>query len=378
MGLLRKAIRFDSGRLAPVDLDSFYAFAYAKQGASWALLSFCLPLLFVVGWLRDYSMFGQAADVLLQVRLGLVAALLAIAMAMHLPGGKRKVGALAVVYVGLFSLTIAVLTTIEPAKLSLTHVTSMLMLIILLPYALHPKVAIGMVFAQCLPIFGLLGYLHAPLGLWWAYFLFSIVGVVIGLAQRNANLNASLEIFLHRQRLLKRLHLDNLTGLSNREGWEIGAQRLLQNRRESGRPMTVLFIDLDNFKAINDLHGHAVGDAILKSLGETARAQLREIDLVARIGGEEFVVLLPDTDFSGAHIAAERLRKAVETMKSATPITISIGLAVLHPDESLDSAMHRADQALLRAKQQGRNRSVASTWLGQGQEAQLRGQTARD
>lgn len=359
MKYLVKSLHFDPGQLPDSERKRFYAFSYTKLRPAWTLLTFGMPALFVVGWLRDYSMLGDGAQPLLQVRLLLTVALLATAAAMSLSKRRRHTEPLTVLYALLFSMSIMILTAIEPAKLSLTHVAVMLMTIILLPYALRAGVVIGLILAMCVPMFALLAYMQVPSGMWLAHALFALTGVVIGIAQRNANLNASLEIFLHRQRLLKRLQMDALTGLANRDGWDAMASHMHQKHDESDTPLCVLYLDLDHFKAINDQHGHAAGDDILRKLGEVMRKHLREEDLVARVGGEEFIVMLSNMSADQARLVAERLRGAIESMGGKVPVTVSVGLAQVRPQESLESATHRADEALLRAKQMGRNRIVS-------------------
>ena len=358
---LGKSLRFDLGRLPDSERERFYAFSYTKLRPAWTLLTFGMPALFVVGWLRDYSLLGAGAGPVLQVRLILTTALLTTAAAMSLSGRRRHTEPLAVLYALLFSVSIMILTAIEPAKLSLTHVSVMLMTIILLPYALRPGVVVGVVLAMCVPLFALLAYLQVSPGMWLAHALFVVTGIVIGIAQRNANLNASLDIFLHRQRLLKRLQMDTLTGLANRDGWDAMASHMHQQHGESDKPLCVLYLDLDHFKAINDRHGHAAGDSILRKLGEVMREHLRDEDLVARLGGEEFIVMLSNMSAEQARVVAERLRDAIESMEGEVSVTVSVGLAQVWPQESLESATHRADEALLRAKQTGRNRIVSAS-----------------
>jgi two-component system cell cycle response regulator len=126
----------------------------------------------------------------------------------------------------------------------------------------------------------------------------------------------------------------------------------------------LLLVDVDLFKAINDTHGHDVGDRVLTELGQRIRGNLRAIDLPCRIGGEEFVIALPDTDLAAACMVAERLRRAVHikafnggSKPGPLPLTISIGVAgVESRSDTLEHMLKRADEALYRAKRDGRNR----------------------
>lgn len=174
-------------------------------------------------------------------------------------------------------------------------------------------------------------------------------------------------------RLVNRLqHLsqhDSLTGLLNRRAIEQCLAREAHRLQRFNEPYSVLLVDIDHFKRINDLLGHAAGDEVLRQVAQTLMAQAREVDRVARYGGEEFCVLLPHTEHEGAVQAAERLRAAVHGHSIAwrdetLSVTISTGLAcAVDPDEPRDSLLRRADEALYRAKTEGRNRVVAAAQL---------------
>jgi two-component system, cell cycle response regulator len=160
---------------------------------------------------------------------------------------------------------------------------------------------------------------------------------------------------------------DQLTGLHNRRYMGRHLDTLVQSAKKSGKPLAFLILDIDYFKSVNDTHGHDIGDEVLREFAGRIGANVRGIDLACRYGGEEFVVVMPDTDISFAYMVAERLRKSVE----ATPfvisrdpgklnITISIGIAASEGDgDTAEALLHRSDQALYRAKRDGRNRVVA-------------------
>jgi diguanylate cyclase (GGDEF)-like protein len=157
---------------------------------------------------------------------------------------------------------------------------------------------------------------------------------------------------------------DALTRLGNRRDVEQRAPQLLEQARRSGRPATVAMIDVDHFKRINDRHGHAVGDAVLATLGSMLRQNTRDDDLVARIGGEEFLLLLADADQARAIDIAERLCRQVArhdwgAVAPGLQTSLSIGLAA-GPPLDLQDMTRRADRALYQAKQQGRNRVQAA------------------
>ena len=168
-----------------------------------------------------------------------------------------------------------------------------------------------------------------------------------------------------RRRAETRARRDGLTGAMNRASFTSHAQREISKQRKMKRNVSLLFIDADHFKRINDTYGHGTGDQVLKRIIRITRRCLRNGDTVARWGGEEFVVLLPVTDLDGAQLIAEKIRKRIELEnfdESATGlhVTVSIGCVEMNSDEGLDELVARADQALYLAKDQGRNQTVAA------------------
>ena len=156
---------------------------------------------------------------------------------------------------------------------------------------------------------------------------------------------------------------DPLTGCVNRRVMLDRLRQELAGARRYRRPLTVLMIDIDWFKKINDTHGHLVGDTVLRKLGDILRQEARSVDIVARYGGEEFTVILPDTDLEGGTASAERFReRAARTdfTEVGDPLhaTISIGVATVNSNEeiSTEAMIERSDAALYRAKQAGRNK----------------------
>lgn len=159
--------------------------------------------------------------------------------------------------------------------------------------------------------------------------------------------------------------IDPLTKLLNRRAvYDKGATEWRRAVRYE-RPLTVLLFDIDHFKSINDGFGHAVGDDVLKVVADVSRAAIRKTDVLGRIGGEEFLVVCPESTAEQAAVVAERIRIAIERSTfSAMPqrtVTTSVGAAQLVDEESLEALIHRADQALYRAKAAGRNRLVLAT-----------------
>jgi diguanylate cyclase (GGDEF)-like protein len=161
---------------------------------------------------------------------------------------------------------------------------------------------------------------------------------------------------------------DDLTGLGNRRLLRIRLEDELHRAERFGEAVSILAIDIDYFKALNDRHGHPTGDASLRKLAGLMTRNLRRIDTIARIGGEEFVALLPRTTLTSAAQVAEKLRSIVERTEfpggEGQPdgtLTISVGVAALRPDESGSDLLSRADTALYEAKDRGRNRVVTAS-----------------
>lgn len=159
--------------------------------------------------------------------------------------------------------------------------------------------------------------------------------------------------------------IDQLTGLPNRRSFYEQSVHQIASARRHERPLSVLMIDLDRFKRINDTRGHPAGDMVLKAMASAGKCILRQSDIFARLGGEEFAVLLPETDEERAIVIAERLRQTVANARfqhdwgehGPIPFTISIGVApCLNDDLAIEYALKRADRALYDAKQDGRNR----------------------
>jgi diguanylate cyclase (GGDEF)-like protein len=212
--------------------------------------------------------------------------------------------------------------------------------------------------------------------LWPSYDDPVALGVQVGVSAGMLNAGA-LGVFVLRRRVQRLLaetqtlsHLDPLTGLFNRRFLVGQAPRMWRQARRDGTRVAAMMLDLDHFKRLNDAHGHAAGDAVLRSVAASLTATVRPTDVLARTGGEEIVVLglVADPD-EAAHLA-ERLRTAVANSRTADghAVTASIGIALTRPVEGEDAGdalwrlVDRADAAMYEAKQQGRDR-VASMWV---------------
>jgi len=160
---------------------------------------------------------------------------------------------------------------------------------------------------------------------------------------------------------------DQLTGLHNRRYMARHLDNLIASSKRTGKPLSFVIMDIDFFKSVNDSYGHDVGDEVLKEFASRVSSNVRGIDLACRYGGEEFVVVMPDTDVAAAYSVAERLRQEVEVTPIAISrdpgklkVTVSIGIAKADgADDTPEALLYRADQALYRAKRTGRNRVVA-------------------
>ena len=202
-----------------------------------------------------------------------------------------------------------------------------------------------------------------------------LVAVSVGVSPLLALVALPPVLLLQRGLLYAQLHAaartDLKTGLLNAMTWEREATASLAAARRAGRPVSVLLVDIDHFKRVNDTHGHLVGDDVLRSVAIVLRNQLRdEQDLLCRFGGEEFAVLLPGLDSAEASKAADRLRRAVAervTPAAATlvQVTVSVGVAVAHPVSEpaadVQELLARADLGLYLAKDEGRNQVRLTT-----------------
>jgi two-component system cell cycle response regulator len=157
--------------------------------------------------------------------------------------------------------------------------------------------------------------------------------------------------------------IDSLTGLKNRRAFDEIATGEWERSKRMQRPLALMMIDIDHFKIVNDTHGHAVGDRALVAVANALKQHVRQYDLIFRLGGEEFVVLLPECDSQSASVAANRYREAIEKMEipiegGILKITASFGVAISRPSQasSLDALLEEADELLYQAKNEGRNR----------------------
>jgi diguanylate cyclase (GGDEF)-like protein len=200
-----------------------------------------------------------------------------------------------------------------------------------------------------------------------------LVGLVVAFVQSQRRARAD------RVRIEQLAHFDRLTGLPNRSLLDDRLEHALQLARRQGEPLAVLLFDLDGFKAVNDTLGHAAGDALLAQVGERARECMRASDTVGRLGGDEFLAILPATGPEGARAVAGKLLEALSRPYALARGTAVVGVSIggaFHPvdGEVPDALTHAADVALYRAKREGRNRYIESA---PGEEPGLRAEVVQ-
>ncbi len=174
-----------------------------------------------------------------------------------------------------------------------------------------------------------------------------------------SRLKLNVRSFQYKKRLALMAVTDGLTGLYNhRYSYERIEEELAKARRYD-RPLSLIMLDVDNFKRINDTHGHRIGDEVLRGISDTLRGALRSVDVIGRYGGEEFIAVLPETPCTAARVAGEKIRRAIEAARfqsGTLSATVSIGVTEAEADESVAAFVGRADALLYKAKRAGKNR----------------------
>jgi diguanylate cyclase (GGDEF)-like protein len=195
------------------------------------------------------------------------------------------------------------------------------------------------------------------------------VELLVKLGERLRANNSTVSQNVLRRRMYERAAMfDGLTGIHNRRWLDDTLHRMVARHRERGGSLCVALIDIDHFKHFNDTYGHDAGDFVLATVAGSLAANLRPTDLVARFGGEEFVIIFPETPLAAAASVSDRLRQAVAERDFVMPgdralprVTISIGVAQLAPDQTVPSLLKVADTAMYSAKRSGRNRVLTGT-----------------
>lgn len=194
------------------------------------------------------------------------------------------------------------------------------------------------------------------------YLVYMAIAIALSTVLRGFMAHTLFEQFRLERRLREQANTDDLTGLLLRNRFLELARLALGDIRRLQQPVCVLYLDADHFKPLNDNHGHAAGDVALVALAAVMCRQMRQGDLIGRIGGEEFALLLPGLDLQQADARAEQLRLAMHAVQRPDgPLTVSIGVAEHnHADEAIETLLARADQAMRQAKRAGRDRVVCA------------------
>jgi diguanylate cyclase (GGDEF)-like protein len=273
----------------------------------------------------------RLTDWRLRLALALTATLLiGVFMSMPLPGA---IGQLAL-RAGLFQLLPLALMALMVRPTSIAAMAALVLALAYLRIAVYGVPAAGS-------------------ALYWLY-IFTTVGFGVVLAGYRTDFAVS--VWRMRRRLMQQAYTDGLTGLANRAGWNDRAANAYEAMEDS--PTAIVFFDIDHFKRINDQHGHEGGDAVLQRLGGILKARLAEGDYAARIGGEEFAVLMTGDNAASAQSFAERVRAEFSKGYGNIPSTVCAGISYRQPGDSLRAQMRRADEALYEAKEAGRDRLV--------------------
>lgn len=356
-----------SGRFEPVEEATYHLRKFAELRPYMFRTLLALPTITLLFWVWDWVIDPRAAPGTLGLRLGMAACLVPSIMALRWRAGLRAFTLL--LYGGLLAtevLWLVILQLLEEG-LALGVGASMVFVLGLLVLGLPLRfrdnaVAVPLVLLapNAAAAIGLLP--HFPYARYNALVVPATVLAVFALWAFDRLYRRAYSY----QRSVERLAAeDPLTGLANRRHFMVAGTRLLEAVRRYDRPACILLADLDRFKAVNDTYGHAAGDTVLRVTAALFTEFRRAADVPARIGGEEFAVLLPETDARGAIALAERLRTALAARAIRLPttppvelsVTMSVGVAVCTPaDQGLDVVLRRADAALYQAKEGGRNR----------------------
>ena len=292
---------------------------------------------------------------------GWVYVVLAGVMALAANAYRRARGTLAEAVPALVFLVALLLLNFDPRLFLLGKVQGGLGLVLLLAAIGIPVLVLlrsALVLALVCTLVAVWFLAHSDWSLTWQLgFCFNLaVALLGGMMLRVYRANMSVGFIRSMESAILQASTDSLTGLMNRQGWFKSAEALLQELHARGGVASLLFLDLDEFKKLNDTHGHAMGDKVLRRTGQVLAARLNAGALAARIGGEEFVCLLPGQTPEQARRLAERL--GADLRGGPLPVTFSAGVAQVQPGDTLGALMARADAAMYAAKEAGRDRVV--------------------
>lgn len=337
----------------------------------WALLVTAIFVLFTIVW--DYAVDPVNAPSAIGYRILMSVAVLlwALASLRHVHSLASRMAALLVPLVVEASF-IEVLSRLDQG--ALYGVGGFLYFFIFVPFLLLAQsFALSVAVLAAIVLFPVLA---ASLGLsagieWRVYNAYMLISFLPIVAIRLFFEYQHWHLLCYRQQMERQALTDGLTRLPNRRHFLAEGVAHLDRHRRTGEPISLLFIDIDHFKAINDTHGHRIGDLAIDHVGCVLSTLSRDSDLLARYGGEEFLVLLPHTEPAQAKAIAERMRQAVSTAPMKVPeadvelaLTVSIGIAGYDPShddtQDIDGLINEADLAVYAAKRYGRNRVVCA------------------
>lgn len=357
-------MRLDSVSITPEQYRSRY---WAADVAQWrfALVLFSVPTCLFL-WF-DYRIYGLSPMFygFLAMRMILVAYSIWLWRALGRLTSVRRVDRLLLVWSVMGVLVILVNAVGRPSDFFGHYVFEVFVLLVFFsaaPMKPRSQLGIGLFYlAGALPI--LFFYKRPPSDIYTSNTVFVLLlTVVSGYLISRRIVQYRVEVLEARLSLELQARTDSLTGIANRRAFLDRARTELARSERETRPLSLLLLDIDHFKKINDRFGHEMGDVLLVEFTQRVAAALRSYDQFARFGGEEFVVLLPGCDLAEALETAQRLRRAVgDTVflirGNEIPMTVSIGVTQVRPDEHIiDGALSRADTALYAAKDNGRNR----------------------
>jgi diguanylate cyclase (GGDEF)-like protein len=364
----------------PLDgLEVAYRHHFLKSDTDQALIGMALltvPLLFFA-W-SDYLLFGVSLEfgLLIVLRAAVLSFTTTIAWQLRRARDYRVYDRLIMVWAagGLAAITAINLT--RPPTYTQHIATDVLIVIagyLIIPNQLSHRLLIATTFSlSTLALFLSGRRLADPVTanlIWETMILTNVIGIVVSTRfyrLRRRQYLAWVELERVRDELHVMATVDGLTGVMNRRRFLEIAETELARSRRYGRPLSMIAVDLDHFKDVNDTLGHAAGDDVLAALARTLQDQTRRQDVVGRIGGEEFAVILPETTGEAAVELAERMRVNLSAVKLAVggvPLTVTASLGVVQvraTDRTVEAALQRADAALYQAKRGGRDRVAAA------------------
>jgi diguanylate cyclase (GGDEF)-like protein len=317
-------------------------------------------LIYAAGGLVDWFVFESARPKVLAVRAVATALMLAVWWLSSFYRSSNGMAVLVVIGILVVGAAQSLQIWFAPAMALATLPTFVLVVVITGPLWSRGCYQLAGMLACTAPPLAMLAVIQAQPSVWASFVGYLGVAMAVALTLWRMRLRAARDSASLRAELERQAVSDALTGVLNRGGWYTHATAALIAAEAQGVSAGLIYFDLDNFKEVNDRYGHAVGDEVIERTASVIRAQLRAQDLLARLGGEEFVALLPRAHLAEARSVAERVRETCRGLPALRGRTISAGIAERRPGETLAVLMARADTALLHAKASGRDRVMAA------------------